>query len=341
MACRLAWRRTWHWLALGLVMPLASLPGPAFAAPSFDCRLARSAVERLICSDDTLAALDRDQTTRYESLRRAASSRGAGLLLVQQRAFLASRAGCLEGLNGLDRDSRIDCLTRSYQEPTAGLEAQFRHSEGLMLEPRVSVRRIARLRVTEADSHPWLTGTPAARVAAFNRFVSIRCDLGKGMFAAAPIELDAKPSGETRYDRFYEIHHMDGKLISIEMFMHHESYFGHGWRAEFALNWDLLLNRPIKVADLFRPDLDWSQAIMDHVRNWLREDGSLGDPDSIASLGDPGDDESWLFNDDGAVLLIGRGERSMAGASADVPIPYDVLIPFLRPDTPLLVRAAR
>jgi hypothetical protein len=254
---------------------------------------------------------------------------------------LASRADRLGGVNGRDRDLQINCLTRSYQEPSAALEAQFRHSEGLMLEPRVSVRRTARFRVTEADSHPWLTGAPTARAAAFNRFVSARCDLGKGMFAAAPIELDAKPSGETQYDRFYEIHHMDGKLISIEMFMHHESYFGHGWRSEFALNWDLLLDRPIKVADLFRPDLDWRRAIMDHVRNWLREDGSFGDPDSIASFGNPDDDEGWLFNDDGAVLLIGRGERSMEGTSADVPIPYDVLLPFLRPDTPLPLRATR
>jgi uncharacterized protein len=321
----------WGALALTLV---TAWPDASFAGPGFDCKLAHSAVEHLICSDNALVALDTGQAARYERLRRASSPDGAARLLVRQRAWLVGRAGCIGGLNN-DRSSQIDCLTRIYQDPGSAFDAQFRVSEALVLEERHTDRHLAQLRVVESDSHPWLTGFPESRAAAFNKYVSERCELRKSMFAAAPVELDAKPEGTTQYDRFYEIHHMDGKLISIEMFMHHESYYGHGWRSEFALNWDLRLNRPLDIAALFRPGLDWQSAVMDQVRKWVHEEDYN---DSLVDLAEPESDESWLFDSDGAILLIGRGERSMAGASADVPIPYDVLIPFLVPDAPLPVR---
>jgi hypothetical protein len=45
--------------------------------------------------------------------------------------------------------------------------------------------------------------------------------------------------------------------------------------------------------------------------------------------------DAWLFDDDGATLMLGHGERSMVGASIEVAIPYDVLAPYLRADAPL------
>ena len=192
--------------------------------------------------------------------------------------------------------------------------------------------------VTETDEHPWLTGAPPARAAAFNRYVSSRLRLDASMFALSGIELDPKPSGDTTFRRSYEIHHFDSRLISVEIFTFHESYFGHGWRSEFGLNWDLAAGRPVHVVDLFRPGVDWHAVVTARARDWLREESD--NPGAADYLNDRtlDDNESWLFDDDGAVLLLGRGERSMAGDFADVPIPYDVLVPLLRPDPPLPVR---
>jgi uncharacterized protein len=322
--------------AIAFLALLAARPVVA-AAPAFDCRLAHSPVERLICSDDGLAALDREQSARYQTLRRAVSSQGAARLLDNQRAWLKSRDDCTKQP---DPPSRIECLTRVYQGGITDLDARFRQAGGLVLEQRASERRLARLRVTETEDHPWLTGQPAGRADAFNRYVSKRLELAKGLFAAAPIQLDAKPEGETQYSRYYEIHHMDGKLISIEFFTYHESYFGHAWRSEFALNWDLGRNRPLNVETLFRTDADWRAAVTEHARSWLNTEGDSGDPEAVLSLLELDDNEGWLFNDDGAVLLPGRGERSLAGASAEIPVPYDVLAPYLSPDAPLPVTKA-
>jgi hypothetical protein len=174
-------------------------------------------------------------------------------------------------------------------------------------------------------------------VDAFNQYVSQRLALAKGMFAASGLALDAKPKGDTIFSRNYEIHRFDDRVISIEILQSHESYFGHGWRAEHTINWDLRRNAKLRIADIFDPDKDWQQGVYDYAMKHLREQGEIHDPESWFTNEAVDDDDAWLFDDDGALLLLGHGERSMAGASADVPIPYDVLQPFLRPGAAVTV----
>jgi hypothetical protein len=68
----------------------------------------------------------------------------------------------------------------------------------------------------------------------------------------------------------------------------------------------------------------------------LQEDGSISKPETWFSVGEVDDDDAWLFDDEEATLLLGHGERSMVGASVEVPIPYEVLQPFLRTDFPVV-----
>jgi uncharacterized protein YecT (DUF1311 family) len=313
-------------------------PAACLAAPSADCARATSDLERLICANNDLTQLDQSEAAWYSAMLRVVSAPGARELRKRQRAWLKEREACLTGVNASDTNLQVTCLKEFYRQPSTSLLAWFRHAGTLTLEERETVRHIRRWRVTETDSHPWLAGPPGPQVTAFNQYVSRRLTLGRSMFSVAPVELDKPPGGDTEYNRFYEIHHIDTRLISVEVFTHHESYFGHGWRSEFALNWDLNTGEPIKIAALFRPDKDWRQAVRGAVRAWLNDDGSFDKPEDIAALCDPDDNEGWLFNDDGAVLLLGRGERSMVGASAEVPVPYETLRPYLKTDAPLPAR---
>jgi hypothetical protein len=180
-----------------------------------------------------------------------------------------------------------------------------------------------------------MVGRPQARVAAFNHYISQHLKPAMGLFAASGIKLDPKPEGDTSFSRYYEIHRFDDRLISIEFFQYHEGYIGHAWRAEFVINWDLQRDRPLRIADIFSPDKDWRQGIYAFAMKSLREAGEIENPESWFSSDDVNDDDALLFDDDGAVLLLGHGERSLAGASADVTIPDDVLRPYLRSDAPI------
>ena len=194
----IAWRA---WMIPLVLTASASWPAAIRAAPMFDRGKPRSAVERMICADDTLADLDRDQAAAFERLRRAASPEGRERLLARQRAFLASRGKCFANALNVTPLLQQSCLTDAYAEGLATLTRSARLADGLMLEQRVTTRRLPRWRVTETDSHPWLTGKPAAQVEAFNRYVAKRLNLAQGMFAAAPIKLDPLPDGETNYTR--------------------------------------------------------------------------------------------------------------------------------------------
>jgi uncharacterized protein len=306
----------------------ASLPAAAQPKPGFDCAKAGGAVDRLICSDEGLAGQDRELAGRYAGLGRMLSAQGLAILRSSQRRWLASRTACVSDRVG--KDQRAACMSQRYTERIGELETLYRAADGLLIENRETERRLPRLRVDESDSYPVLIG-PKARVAAFNGHVSRRLDLAKGMFAASGIELEPRPQGDTTFSRYYEIHRFDATLISIEVFRFHESYFGHGWREEFIINWDLRHDRPLRLADIFSQEKDWRQGIYDYAMKDLHEGGDIQDPERWFDRAEVDDDEAWLFNDDGAVLLFGHGERSMVGASAEVAIPYDVLEPFLQP----------
>ena len=308
------------------------LPALAQPKPGFDCAQAAGQVERRICSDDGLARQDRELTERYVGLGHSLTPEGAVVLQSSQRTWLASRKHCVA--EDTPHDQGVLCLSSAYSDRAADLNQQYKTAGGLAIENREANRQIRRLRVDESDSYPVLIG-PKAQVDAFNRYVAQRLQLSKGMFAASGIRLDPKPEGDTTFSRYYEIHRFDATLISIEFFRFHESYFGHGWRAEFTINWDLRNNRPLRIEHIFRTDKDWQQGIYDYAMKDLREQGDTQNPESWFSSAEVADDEAWLFDDDGAVVLFGHGERSMVGASADASIPYDVLQPFLRPDTPL------
>jgi hypothetical protein len=193
------------------------------------------------------------------------------------------------------------------------------------------------MEVTESVSYPVMTGTPMARAAVFNRYIAKRLDLARGMFAASGIKPEPGEEFSIDFQRFYEIHRFDTRLASIEFYEHHEANFGHGWRREYVINWDVVHDRPLVLADLFRDDSNWQQAVEDFAVKYIREDGGYSDDAvELARDGAVADEGAWRFERDGATLLLGHGERSMVGASVEVTIPYDVLAPYLRAGAPLL-----
>jgi uncharacterized protein len=317
--------------ALGLCTVVAP-PVAAQLRPGFDCTKAGTAVDRLICSHEPLAGQDRALADRYEQLRQGISPEGFAVLRKDQRTWLTSRNDCMA--KDQNHDAAVACLSESYTSRIDELRKEFRSAGGLSIEKRDVERHLARLRVDESDIYPWLVAKPQARADAFNGYVAQRLQLAKGQFAASGIKLDPRPPDDTTFSRYYEINGFDDRLISIEFFQFHESYFGHGWRSEFAINWDLGRGRPLRLVDLFRSDKDWKQVTYDFAMKSLRE-GDMHEPEQFFDAAQVDDDEAWLFDDDGATLLLGHGERSMVGASAVVSIPYDVLQPFLRPDAPI------
>lgn len=90
-----------------MVSLFVSLVVPAQAA-SFDCRKARTHVEKTICADPTLSQLDSDMAVQYRQSRQQASDTSS-LISEQKRWLTYQRNTC----------QSTSCLTREYQEKLA------------------------------------------------------------------------------------------------------------------------------------------------------------------------------------------------------------------------------
>jgi hypothetical protein len=280
-----------------------------------------------------LAGLDRALAERYEELRHRLSPDGFAVLRKDQLTWLTGRNECVS--KDKSHDQAVACLGERYTGRLDELNAEFKSGGSLSIEKRVVARRLSRFRVDEADSYPWLVGSPKASADAFNRYIARRLEPTKGLFAASGMKLDAKPDGDTLFSRYYEIHRFDDGLISIEFFQYHESYIGHAWRSEFVINWDLKHDRPLRIADIFTPDQNWQQVIYAYAMKEIREENDIKDPETWFTLEEVNDDDAWLFDDEQVTLLLGHGERSLVAASADVSVPYEVFRAFLRSDFPV------
>lgn len=97
-------------------IPLASKPepdadplAPVAATPSFDCSNAWRDVERFLCEDPDLAALDRAMAARYFRALKVADPARASLLQQSGAAFIRERNRCADP----------DCVAQIYQDRIA------------------------------------------------------------------------------------------------------------------------------------------------------------------------------------------------------------------------------
>ena len=85
--------------------PLAPAPVTAAGGPSFDCTNAWRDVERDICNDADLAALDRTMASHYFRALKVADSARATLLQQSGAAFIRNRNRCPDP----------DCVAQAYR----------------------------------------------------------------------------------------------------------------------------------------------------------------------------------------------------------------------------------
>lgn len=95
-----------------LLTLLLSFAGAAASAASFDCKLARSKVENLVCADTALSTLDEQLASVYIQVRKNSSDERAEKAM--QLAWLKARNTCTD----------LACIQRVYLSRIAELRAR-------------------------------------------------------------------------------------------------------------------------------------------------------------------------------------------------------------------------
>jgi uncharacterized protein len=102
---------------------MASPPGRA--APSFDCRQAGHAIEKLICSDAKLSALDAKMAELFSDVMRQAKGSTKAELLSEQRGWIKNRNGCAKR-----SEPRRNCVLEHYTQRSSRLEELLAEGAG-------------------------------------------------------------------------------------------------------------------------------------------------------------------------------------------------------------------
>ena len=106
--------RIWTPLTWALALStLATAPEEARAqakGPTFDCTKAQGEVEKLVCQDDGLAALDRKLDEVYKAAQAKAKNEVPPVLAAEQRGWVKGRNDCWKA-----RDGSPSFLTASWQ----------------------------------------------------------------------------------------------------------------------------------------------------------------------------------------------------------------------------------
>jgi uncharacterized protein len=124
-------------IALVVVVTFISVP-IANAAPSFNCAKAANAIEKLVCNDAELAALDVELASLYRARLRALDTYGQAALRRDQKTWIDHRTRfCLPPLVKDDQNRR-QCVLRNYQERVAELRGECEVDDEHTLDERAS-----------------------------------------------------------------------------------------------------------------------------------------------------------------------------------------------------------
>lgn len=96
---------------------LLAASGDAGASPSFDCRKAGNDIERLICSDAKLSALDASMAELFDDAMRKAKGSTRAELLAEQRGWIKNRNACAKRA-----EPRRRCVLEHYAQRNSRLE---------------------------------------------------------------------------------------------------------------------------------------------------------------------------------------------------------------------------
>jgi len=98
----------------------SGIDGANAANPSFDCANATGTIEKMICDDEALAALDRRLAEVYAAAIQKAFNEHPPVLKAEQRGWIKGRNDCWKSA------SKRKCVDQSYRRRIAELQARYR-----------------------------------------------------------------------------------------------------------------------------------------------------------------------------------------------------------------------
>jgi uncharacterized protein YecT (DUF1311 family) len=313
-----------------------------YAGPSFDCTKAKTAGDKLICTDSRLARADRKLGAAYARLRKTETAESFATVQAAQRGWLGyviPLCGAQKPLPEFvgDQNPIRDCLDENYNDRADRFaDAVIARAGPLILEPRIRFFARARPSTEDSDIYPWMEG--GSEAAPFNAFIAKALAPGrprmddKELFA---FDADQIPVTMSLYARrTYSVIRFDRRIASLLVSTYDFTGGAHEVLGEHAITWDMVKGRPRTFDDVFAPRTKWREFVTAFCAKDLKGqfDEGAPPPDAAAVHSVTADIGNWMFDSDAAVVhFTVYTVASFAGGEYDVKIPYRLLAAYLKP----------
>jgi uncharacterized protein len=344
---------------MGKIGSILLLAGVVAHAASFDCAKVKTAQEKSICASPKLSAADDQMATAYKKALAATPSLVVAGVKADQRAWLGGISlQCPPGRVRMGQDMTA-CLLENYKERTKALRQLVQRIGGVTLVWRSAML----LNRQEPASDPseqeasneidlipgygtlavsWpQSNAPTAEWQVWNKAIQSAAQrVASQNHAAADGEWQPEWADDDDGDLTVTIGVVNAQLVAA--FIDRWGWRGaHPWEDSIQFNWLLKMQRELKPEDVFRPNSNWDQLLVQHCMEDLK--GSLGphyeNSDSGAD-GLPGvlheivqNPENWNLNGRGLSIIF--QDYAIAPRMlhpGPVVIPWSVLRPCLQPD---------
>jgi len=316
-----------------------------YSGPSFDCAVAKTTGERLICNDAALSKSDKTLGEAYGPLRRALSAASFATFVSAERAWL----NYVMEICGANvpmpetpgaRGVITECLTTEFNDRVnlfTGLKAK-RAGAGV-LEPRMRFRARVKARLAESDIYPWMNG--GSRGTAFNAFVFKTLMLGRWRMDDKDLFRTDADFGAMRRSarRVYIAVRFDNRIVSFQVSTDDFTGGNHDILGQGSFTWDLAKARLITLEDIFAPTTNWKAFVAARCREELHKQFSERNAPDLeeAEIADAlAESRNWVWGPDQATVIFVFGSiAGMTGGEFDVDMPLAALKPYMKNDAPV------
>jgi uncharacterized protein YecT (DUF1311 family) len=358
---------TLYQLGLASIIWLAFI-APSRAA-SFDCAKARSAFEVSICSDAGVSKIDTTMGKVYQKAMDHLSKGGQKLLRENQLTFLEDvRSICLS-TNQLLVDHRTPS-NREYDVPAYRKKRPVFRCLTFHLQNRIdsglatAVQQFGKRRLLNLSSNRLRRPTAMAPAGYDDHIIEeslslIQIDAPKtqaehkfnswtrGLLTSAVCNVrsasdDSPCTLERNEDRFATVDTdiwagvsavmISDDLAAIELDV--GNYWlgaAHPTTKETRALWSFSLGRTLRPTDIFDPRKSWDSSLARYAQRHVRssiEGMKKADLQPVTSIASPA---NWSFERGGLRLIYGQYELGGYLDSAEVFLPWRIVVPYLRP----------
>lgn len=338
-------------------------------AASFDCAKARSELEASICSDADVYIIDTNMGQAYQKAMAYLSKSGQKLLRENQLTFLADlRSICLSTDQLLvshrtvsnreydipaysNKKPPVRCVTVHLQnriKTELGTAVQQVGSRRFLNLPTNRLRRPSSMAPAGYGDHIIEESLSLVQIDApkspgerkFNSWT--RGLLSSAVCSIRGAEGDSPCSLDRHEDRFatddtdiwagVSAVLISDDLAAVELDVGYYSLgAAHPMANETRALWSFSLGRTLRPTDIFDPRKSWDSSLARYAQRHVRasiEGMTKADLQPITSIASP---ENWSFERGGLRLIYGQYELGGYLSSAEVFLPWRVVVPYLRP----------